>query len=295
MTAPLNPSVCCETTEVVQVPGVQGDTGAAGTNGTDGVSAFTTLVTASFVVPAKSANTASLAFGNTTWMTVGQNIYIQGAGIFTVVSKADSTHALLTYANYAVNTAAGNTISAGAQASPGGSQPALAAALPTALTDNSTGTQSNTIAAGTGVATVTIPLTSLATGLSTLAIDLLTTYTPGYRFKLLAFDFITTIVGAGAGASQVFNLEIGTTNVTGGILTVTLAGTATIGVLTAGSAITALNVGTVSDTISIEMGAGGTVFTSGSGYFVLKIQNMDSADAVASLSKHVNDLITALT
>ena len=103
------------------------------------------------------------------------------------------------------------------------------------------------------------------------------------------------IVGAGAGASQVFNLEIGTTNVTGGILTVTLAGTATIGVLTTGSAITALNVGTVSDTISIEMGAGGTVFTSGSGYFVLKIQNMDSADAVASLSKHVNDLITSLT
>ena len=43
------------------------------------------------------------------------------------------------------------------------------------------------------------------------------------------------------------------------------------------------------------MAAGGTAFASGAGYFVIKIQNLDQADAIAILSDHVNDLITALT
>ena len=159
-----------------------------------------------------------------------------------------------------------------------------------AITDNSTGTASETIAAGAGVATITIPLTSLATGLGTGAIDLLTNYVPGYRFKLLAFDFVTTVAGTGAGASQTFNLEIGTTNVTGGVLNVTLASTDTIGEVTAGTAITAANVGTAADTLSIEMAASGTVFTAGAGYFVIKIQNMDTADAIASIVAEYNEL-----
>jgi hypothetical protein len=161
----------------------------------------------------------------------------------------------------------------------------------TPLTDNSTGTGTDTIAAGVGVTTVTIPLTSLATGLSTSAIDLLTAYTPGYAFKILAFGFVTTVAGTGAGASQVFNLEIGTTNVTGGALTVTLASTDTIGEVTSATAVTAANVGTASDTISIEMAAGGTVFTAGAGYFTIRIQNMDTANAVASLSDKINEVI----
>lgn len=161
-----------------------------------------------------------------------------------------------------------------------------------AFTDNTTGTAGTTLAAGVGVQTVTIPLTSLATGLSTSAIDLLTTYTPGYRFKILAFDFVTTVAGTGASASQTFNLEIGTTNLTGGVLNVTLASTDTIGKVTAGTAVTAANVGTAADTISIEMAAGGTVFSAGAGYFVIKIQNMDTADAFASIAARANTLRT---
>lgn len=174
----------------------------------------------------------------------------------------------------------------------GWGNPAAVTLTATALTDNSTGSASSTIAAGAGVQTLTVPLTSLATGLSTSAIDLLTTLTPGYRFKLLSFDFVTTIAGTGAGASQTFNLEIGTTNVTGGVLNPTLASTDTIGKVTAGSAITAANVGTAADTLSIEMAASGTVFTAGSGYFVIKLQNMDSADAIASLAAKINTLIS---
>lgn len=127
------------------------------------------------------------------------------------------------------------------------------------------------------------PLTSLATGLGTSAIDILTNLTPGFPFKITSFAFVTTVAGTGSGASQVFNLEIGTTNVTGGVLTLTLASQATIGTVTAATAITAANVGSATDTISIEMAAGGTVFTAGAGYFVIGIQNLQTAAAEAML------------
>ena len=120
------------------------------------------------------------------------------------------------------------------------------------------------------------PLTSLATGLSTSAIDILTGFTPGFAFKILDWGFATTVAGTGSGASQTFNLEIGTTNVTGGSLVVTLASTSDIGEITAATAITAANIGTASDTISIEMAASGTVFTAGAGYFFIKMQNLDA-------------------
>ena len=61
------------------------------------------------------------------------------------------------------------------------------------------------------------------------------------------------------------------------------------------AAITAANVGTAADTISIEVAAGGVVFTAGAGGPLLRVQNMDTANAIASLADHVNDLITSLT
>ncbi|MDR3406374.1 MAG: hypothetical protein P4L99_28070 [Chthoniobacter sp.] len=164
-----------------------------------------------------------------------------------------------------------------------------------ALTDSTGGdTSSATLAATAGIETVTIPLTSLATGLSTSAIDLLTTYTPGYKFKLLKLDFVTTVAGTGSGASQTFNLAIGSTPTTGGSLVATLSSTDTIGKITAASSITAANTGTASDTLSLKMAASGTVFTAGAGYFVVKIQNMDTADALARTAVLVNALRTGL-
>ncbi len=128
---------------------------------------------------------------------------------------------------------------------------------------------------GSGIYTLSIPLTSLATGLSTAAIDLLTNYTVGHKFKLLGLSFVTTVAGTGTSASQTFNLEIGTTNVTGGSLNLLLADTDTIGKVKAATAITAANVGTETDTLSLEMAASGTVFTAGAGYFLIKIQNLE--------------------
>ena len=118
------------------------------------------------------------------------------------------------------------------------------------------------------------PLTSLATGLSTSAIDLLTGFTPGHAFKLVSFAFVTTVAGTGTSASQTFNLEIGSTNVTGGSLNLLLADTDTIGKIKTATAITAANIGTATDTISLEMAASGTVFTAGAGYFTITLQNL---------------------
>jgi hypothetical protein len=162
----------------------------------------------------------------------------------------------------------------------------------TELTDSTTGTASATLAATVGIQTVAIPL-QLAS-MTTAAADLITNYTPGYAFELLSLEFVTTTLGTGASASQVLNLEIGTTNVTGGVLTLLLADTDTLGKKKAATAITAANVGTAADTISLEVAASGTVFTAGAGFALLKLRNMDTVNSVASLSAKVNEIITAL-
>lgn len=287
------PSNCCTSAcaavETVSVPGTEGE---AGLDGADGISSFT-LTTASFVVPALAA-AVTVTVVNNSWMAVGQTVFIPNAGTFQVASKTGTTAVSLTYLDYVSNTETGETIAAGTLVTPSGVQgPASTGTLPNSLTDNSTGTASDTIAAGVGVFTLAFPITLAS--MTTAAADLLTNYVLGFAFKILSVSFVTTTIGAGAGASQVLNLEIGTTNVTGGVVTLTEAATDTLGELTAGTAITANNVGTASDTLSIEVATGGTVFTAGNGALLLKIQNMDQANSIASLAAKINALITAVT
>lgn len=163
-----------------------------------------------------------------------------------------------------------------------------------ALTDSSGGTAGSTLSANVGEQLLTVPLTSLATGIGTGAMDIVTAITPGFRFQLLGLEFVTTLAGTGTSASQVFNLEIGTTDTTGGVLTLNLASQATVGTVTAATAITAANVGSATDTISIEKAGSGTVFTAGAGFFVIKLKNLDTADAVASLAAQGNAVRNAL-
>lgn len=161
-----------------------------------------------------------------------------------------------------------------------------------ALTNSTTGTASSTLAAGTGVTTVSIPIQLSA--MTTAAADLVTNYTPGYAFKVLTVDFVTTKLGTGAGATQTLNLEIGSTNVTGGVVNPTLASTDTLGELTAGTSVTAANTGTSADTLSVEVAASGTVFTAGDGILLIKLQNMDSANTASSLHTLLNAVRSAL-
>lgn len=169
-------------------------------------------------------------------------------------------------------------------------QPAGAAQV--AITDSGTGTATDTLAAGVGI--MTVPIAIQLAAMTTAAADLITNYTPGFKFKLLSADFVTTTIGAGAGATQTLNLEIGATNVTGGVVNPTLASTDTLGEITAGTAITGANTGSATDTLSVEVAAGGTVFTGGAGLLLVKIQNMDTADAFATLAQRANKVRTDL-
>lgn len=171
-----------------------------------------------------------------------QDILAQAAGTFTLVYGASSV--VVTYT--------------GATTIPAGSQVTLQ--LP------------RTQKVGVSVLTVPVQLAAFTTA----AADIMTNYAPGFAFKVLDIQFVVTTLGTGASASMVFNAEIGTTNLTGGVLTLLLADATPLGKKTAATAITALNVGTAADTLSLEVAASGTVFTAGAGFFMIEIQNLDT-------------------
>lgn len=100
--------------------------GSPGADGTEGGNAYT-LTTANFVVPAVAASVA-ITVASSAWMTVGQDVFVEGAGYFSVDSKADDTHFTGTYLDVAGNTNTGNTVNAGAAVSPSG--PAMTDPLP---------------------------------------------------------------------------------------------------------------------------------------------------------------------
>lgn len=169
-----------------------------------------------------------------------------------------------------------------------GAQPATIAAL----TDSTTGAAGATLAAGVGVRTLAVPHTFIG---GTSAVEPMTNFTPGFKFKILSWNFVTHVALAGASGSRVANLEIGTTDVgtTPSTCTIPIANTA-VGTVTAATTVTGANTGTASDTISIEIASGGTAFTAGSGTFYITLQNMDEADAAASMTAKITALTTAL-
>lgn len=72
------------------VNGVDGSNGAAGTNG---VNAFT-ATTADFTQPAELA-TVNVEVANSTWVSIGQILFVQGGGHYEVTAVPDSTHVTL--------------------------------------------------------------------------------------------------------------------------------------------------------------------------------------------------------
>lgn len=241
--------------------------------------------TVTFTYPTKSPvrAAASYAAASGAKMQVGQGfegVFTQGASNFSLAYGA--TTVVMTYL--------------GATTIPLGVRLYLQAPLAAYadLTDSTTGATVAALAAGVGDQTIAIPadLVSFTTG----ALDLLTTYTPGFKFKILDLQYVVNKVGTGSGASQTFQPKITGVAVTGGAVVATLANAATMGAKVAGTAVTALNTGSATDTISISCAAGGTVFTAGTGYFLLKLQNMDTADAVSTINTQlvaVNALLRA--
>ncbi len=117
------PIQCCNPTPLSEITQVPGPEGPNGTDGTNGQNAWTTTI-ADFVVPAIGAQ-VTVSVVNSLWMTVGQNVFVQGAGNFRVSSHFSGTTAQLLYLPYQGNTFTGLVIAAGAEISPSGVQPGV--------------------------------------------------------------------------------------------------------------------------------------------------------------------------
>lgn len=108
--------------------------------------------------------------------------------------------------------------------------------------------------------------------------DVLTDYTVGHAFKILTVDAVVDKVVTTGSKAASLNVEIGSTNVTGGVVALTSANCTPLGAKVAGSAVTAANTGTATDTISIEA-ASVTAFVEGEIILLIGIQNTEISSA----------------
>lgn len=114
-------------------------------------------------------------------------------------------------------------------------------------------------AAGAGLVYIKRPLR-----LADLANGDVDEFTPGFAGHVVSVRYINSAVGAGASATAALNLEIDGVNVTGGVVTVALASTDTIGEVSNGTAVTAANLFDADSVIQVEA-ASVTVYTAGAG------------------------------
>lgn len=124
---------------------------------------------------------------------------------------------------------------------------------------------------GTAVASYAMLAIPISLALITGAMDVVTTFTPGFAGTIEKVQFIVTAVVTTADKLASLNLEIGTTNLTGGVVALTSANCATLGATVAGSAITANNSFGASDTVSVEA-ASVTAFQEGAGILVVTLK-----------------------
>lgn len=226
----------------------------------------------------------------TGWMQDDLNVFVGGANFQIDSFNVGTNTVVLENLGFAGDTAVGTTVASGSIVAPGVGNVDILSGV-TVITDNSTGTAGDTIAAGVGVQKLFFPHTFIG---GTAAVEPVTTHTLGFKFKILSWVFVTEVLLVGAGGSRVANMEINSTDVGTVASTITIPiANAVVGTITAGTAVSGANTGTASDTFSIEIAAGGTAFTAGSGVFVITVQNVDTSDAVASIAAKINSLIAA--
>jgi len=112
--------------------------------------------------------------------------------------------------------------------------------------------------------TLTFPITNtkLANG------DIIVAYTPGFAGTIEKWAYVVHDPVTTADDAATLNLEIGTTDVTGGAIALTSALCTPIGKVIAAAAITAANVFSATDTISVDASAV-TSFAEGTGSIVI--------------------------
>lgn len=101
--------------------------------------------------------------------------------------------------------------------------------------------------------------------------DVMTDIRPGLYGTIEYWEFIVTTPVSTAAKLASLNLEVDTTNVTGGVIALTSANATPLGKVIAGAAITGANVLTPDSKLSIEA-AGVTAFVEGSGFVNIRIR-----------------------
>lgn len=102
--------------------------------------------------------------------------------------------------------------------------------------------------------------------------DILTSYPMPCHASIETFYAVVGTPLVGSGGTTALNLEIGTTNVTGGVLTVSTAAGGTLGTVLTATSITASNTAHADDSISIEASSSGGTRTSGAFDLYVKIR-----------------------
>jgi len=194
----------------------------------------TTAVNGGAVVRVFKAGIVDLTIASVAVTDVGKYVYASDDGTFTLTQGAN------TYIGRVEKYVAANTASVTFEGVPQGSP-------------------SNKIY---GTLTFPVTLASVAaTG------DVVTNFTPGFAGTIEKFHYVTAVLSSTT-AAVAFNLEIGATNTTGGVISLTHTNAGAVGAVVASTDITALNVFNATDTISVEATTS-TVFTEGSGSFVI--------------------------
>ena len=103
----------------------------------------------------------------------------------------------------------------------------------------------------------------------TTSMDILTNYTPGYAGRIVKIDAVCFKKVTTGAKGMTINAEIGTVDVTGGVLALTSSNLAAVGSVVAGSIVTGTNVFTKTDSISLEATS---VTQFSEGWVMIKIQ-----------------------
>lgn len=280
----------CPDPTITEIPGAPGENGAAGAAGSNGINAFT-VTTADITLPASAGPVVlPTTVGVSSWAGIGQVIFISDGTnwghfeVLTIPSAASFTLEWLQYPGDAVGT---TVIATGATVSPSGEIPQFSP--PTSLTVPSGLTASDIIADGIGQYTHSIYFRAAAITGNVL----LYTYTPAFAFRIIRISAsVVDAITTGARAATL-TTAIGGTPTTGGVVVV--SGTYALGAEQASSAaVSGANDGTSIQAITITASSV-TAFAEGGFVLNIQMQNLDSANAIASLADHINDLITALT
>lgn len=126
--------------------------------------------------------------------------------------------------------------------------------------------ESSFAAAGYSFLTFDFTLSAIADG------DLVTGFPLAFGGTIKSVNFLTTTAASTAAKLSTLNLELGTTNVTGGVVSLTTVSCNTVGKVTAGTAVTANNTFVAGDLLSVEASST-TTFIEGAGTLIITVQS----------------------